>query len=167
MSKTISRLVLNFPGFETTTSVHQIERLIAGGHKTGELWSFDLTPGEISDETEKHKTTTTFLSKGEGWQTETRYVHFSWADIIAKYESVPYPKNLYRHFPGYLAFFTDGTVWKYAKASMRYWGFTIYPLLLMALFAIFAWFASGFVLSYIWPSWIVQLILSILVFLLF
>ena len=165
MTKTIRRLVLNFPGFETTTSVHQIERLTAGGGKTAELWGFELQSGDIEDLPKHCKTVTNFSSSGHDWKTETRYVHFSWADIIAKYESVPYPKNLWKHLPGYLAFFVDGSAIRYRKASIRYWAFTIYPLMLMFLFAIIGWFGAGYLLSFIGGSKIIQAVLALLLFL--
>lgn len=165
MTQTLRRLVLNFPGFETTTSVHQIERLMAGGAKTSALWGFDLKSGEINDKPEEHKTVAQFNSSGSDWQAETRYVHFSWADIIEKYETVPYPKNLLLHLPGYLGFFFDGTARKYRKASLRYWGFTIYPILLLVLFAVIGWFGAGFLLSSFTPNTALQFISALLIFL--
>ena len=143
MPQKLNRLVLNFPGFETTTAVHQIERLTAGGLKTAKLWDFDLKPEEISENPDAHKTVTHFSSSGNDWQSVTRYVHFSWGDIIARYENVPYPQSLISHLPAYLAFFLDGTIRKYRKARIRYWAFTLYPLLLMILFAIVAWYVSS------------------------
>ncbi|MGI9351419.1 MAG: hypothetical protein ACR2O3_07635, partial [Rhizobiaceae bacterium] len=161
----INRLILNFPGFETTTSVHQIERLTAGGMKTANLWGFELDAGKIDENKQSNKTVTNFKSSGNGWTAQTRYVHFSWADIIGKYENTPYPQNLLFNFPKYLSFFFDGSVRKYAKASRRYWGFTIYPLLLMLLFSIISgglmyWLTSGSGVH-----WIFTLIPAILLFL--
>ncbi len=149
MAHHINRLVLNFPGFETTTSTHQIERLTAGSLKTAKLWDFSVERGEIRDNPQSSKTETTFEARGNGWRSSTRYVHLYWGDIIGKYEDKPYPKSLLLHFPKYFSFFLDGTVRKYAKASRRYWGFTIYPLLLMVLFAsisygLMAFFLAGF-----------------------
>jgi len=161
----LKRLVLNFPGFETTTAVHQIERLTAGGHKTAALWEFELSADEIEEDAANYKTVRTFHSHGPDWSAETRYVHFSWADIIAKYENVPYPKNLINHLPGYLAFFFDRTVLKYRKASARYWGFTIYPILLLVLFAVLAWFAAGYALSFFASATVLQFALTIALFL--
>ncbi len=165
MPKPLRRLVLNFPGFETTTSVHQIERLTAGGAKTAALWGFELKSDEINDLPSEHKTVTQFTAAGDDWQTETRYVHFSWADIIAKYESVPYPKNLIKHLPAYLGFFFDGSVSKYRKASKRYWGFTIYPILLVILFALIAWFGACFLSSFLGGSAILRFGIAFIVFL--
>ena len=130
----INRLVLNFPGFETTSAVHQIGRLSAGGQKTAKLWGFTLSARDARSDY-PHKTICEFESQGPGWTASTRYVHFSWTDIISKYEDVPYPKSLLLHLPKYLSFFFDGSAYRYVKNSGRYFGFTVYPLLLMILFA--------------------------------
>ena len=143
----INRLVLNFPGFETTDAVHQIERLSAGGQKTGKLWGFELDAGKISSRSQNHKTAIEFSSKAEKWTTKTNYIQFSWDDIINKYESMPYPQSFFANFPKYLLFFLDGSVRKYAKASKRYWGFTIYPMLMMIVFALVSWFLADFVMG--------------------
>ncbi len=166
MTKTIKRLVLNFPGFEPTSPIRQIGRLSSGGEKTAKLWGFDLEAGEVKEFPDQHKTVTQFKSHSETWQTDTRYVHFNWGDIIEKYESVSFPLNLVRHMPPYLAFFLDGTVFKYMKTSGRYWGFTIYPILLMIIFAILSWFVSGAVASLMGSSFIIQAVIACILFLL-
>lgn len=160
----INRLVLNFPGFETTGSVHQIERLTAGSIKTAGLWNFEVERSNIEENPEEHKTDTRFSSAGNGWTATTRYVHFSWADIISEYEDKPYPKSLLVHFPKYLTFFLDGSVLKYSKASRRYWGFTIYPLLLMIVFGLVSYFGMASLLSGVSSIWII--LASLTVFLL-
>ncbi len=165
MPKPIRRLVLNFPGFEPTTAERQIGRLSSGGEKTASLWGFELKTGQVEHYPDSHKTVMNFHSSASKWASETRYVHYSWGDIIEKYDSVPYPQNLFRHMGRYTSFFTDGTVGKYFRASARYWGFTIYPLLLMLLFALLAWVASGFLISFLGGSWLLQVILAIVVFL--
>jgi len=143
----INRLVLNFPGFETTTAKHQIERLSAGGQKTAELWGFELSQGEIRSAGDSNRSVTEFRSSGKGWTAKTRYVHFSWTDIIEKYENQPFPQSLFQNFSKYFSFFLDKSVRKYQKASVRYWGFTIYPILLMTAFALFSWLGVSWALS--------------------
>lgn len=165
MTNHIERLVLNFPGFETTGSVHQIERLTAGGLKTAKLWGFNMEPDSINENAINHKTSTIFTSSGEGWTAKTRYVHFSWADIIAKYENRPYPLSLILHLPKYLTFFLDGSVNKYAKASRRYWGFTIYPLLLMTLFAAISIGICYWLMVSLVPHWIFLVPIALTIFL--
>ena len=158
------RLILNFPGFEGTSAVHQIERLTAGGHKTGKLWGFDLSRTEILDNSETSKTTSEFLAEAEKWKTQTRFVQFSWSDIISKYEKAAYPKSLITSLPKYLSFFFDGSALKYAKTSGRYFGFTVYPIILMILFALMA-----FGLVSLLPAlhWGIQIIIAFALFLIF
>jgi len=155
----INRLVLNFPGFETTSAQHQLERLNAGGQKTAKLWAFDLSHCEIPNDSDALSTSVDFTSKSENWQTETRYVHFSWADIIGKYEDMPYPKSLFVNFPKYMRFFLDSTVFRYFKHSTRYGSFTIYPILLMIIFALVAWGIVSYIET---PAWL-SIILGIII----
>ena len=150
----IDRLVLNFPGFETTSAVHQLERLSAGGAKTAELWGFELDPGKIPSKDQHHKSVVSFHSQAEKWTAKTRFVHFSWTDIIQKYEDMPYPQSFFANFPKYLSFFLDGSVRKYAKASKRYWGFTIYPMLLMIAFGVFSYFLMNLLMRDLGLHWV-------------
>ena len=127
----LSRLVLNFPGFEATNAAHQIERLTAGSQKTATVWNFQTDRKSLDEQAGEHKAVAEFSNSGKGWKTHTRYVQFEWSDIVDHYEAVPYPFNLVRHLPDYLRFFLDGTVWKYFAASGRYFGFTVYPIIYM------------------------------------
>lgn len=161
----INRLVLNFPGFETTDAVHQIERLSAGGKKTAKLWGFDLDASKIASKGQSHKTSVEYDSSSEKWTAHTDYKHFSWTDIIDKYENMPYPQSFFANFPKYLLFFMDGSVRKYAKASKRYWGFTIYPMLMMIVFAIFSWFLMHYTIGQYGMHWVMTALPAFVLFL--
>ena len=161
----INRLVLNFPGFETTDAVHQIERLSAGGQKTAKLWGFDLDVCKIASKSQNHKTTVEFESGSEKWTAHADYKHFSWTDIIDKYENMSYPQSFFANFPKYLLFFMDGSVRKYAKASKRYWGFAIYPMLMMIVFAIFSWFLMHYTVGQFGLHWVMTAIPAFILFL--
>ncbi len=161
----INRLVLNFPGFETTNATHQIERLSAGGQKTAQLWGFDLEAGKIAAKSQNHKTTIGFKSTSQNWDANTDYIHFSWTDIIDRYENMAYPQSFFANFPKYLLFFLDGSVRKYAKASKRYWGFAIYPMLMMIVFAVFSWFVMEYTIGQYSLHWIITIIPAFVLFL--
>ena len=154
----LTRLVLNFPGFEATDATHQIERLTAGAEKTANVWNFGVERQSLDVEQTDHKAVANFRSNGQTWQTDTRYVQFSWSDIVAKYESVPYPLNLARHIPEYFKFFLDGTVAKYLRVSGRYFGFTIYPLVFM----LFCAAASFGIALAVFDSWFIALITALI-----
>ena len=156
---------MNFPGFEPTGAVQQIERLSAGGQKTAKLWGFNLEAGKISSKSQNHKTTIEFQSNSEKWDAKAKYVHFAWTDIIEKYENMGYPQSFFANFPKYLLFFLDGSVRKYAKASKRYWGFAIYPMLLMILFSIFSWFLMHYTIGQYGLHWVMTLIPAFVLFL--
>ncbi len=150
---TLKRLILNFPGFEPTDAVRQIDRLTHGGEKTASLWDFELERKSVIEEPDQHQAIATFNSTAAEWSTSSRFVQFSWQDIISTYENAPYPQSLFTNLPKYLSFFLDGSVFRYSRASRRYWGFTIYPLLLMICFAAAAWAGAYFSLSYMGLHW--------------
>ncbi len=165
--KKLSRLILNFPGFEPTRAMRQIDRLTYGGHKTAALWEFDLERLDAVEVPEEHKATANFASSGEGWEASVRYVQFSWQDIISRYEDSAYPKSFFENFPKFLSFFWDGSVGRYFKASKRYWGFTIYPLLYLIVAGIAAWFLGSIAATYLSLGWIWSLPIAFLLFFIF
>ncbi|MCG6857788.1 MAG: hypothetical protein LJE67_06950 [Salaquimonas sp.] len=140
-----SRLVFNFPGFEPTPPLGQLDRLRHGAQKSGEVWGFTferLSADAVADE---YHAVSESVTSGPNWQTHTRIVQFSWSDVIENYERESFPRGLFRNFPKFMAFLFDGTVGRYLHASKRYWTFTIFPLLLIALYLVVSgvvvWFA--------------------------
>lgn len=151
-----SRLVLVFPGFEKTTATSQLDRIQYCARKTGELWKFRFERQSVDTPGDTSQVASQSMTFGANWQVATRIVLFSWHDIIEAYEGVPHPAGLFANLPKFLAFFADGTVWRYWQASKRYFAFTIFPVLLLALFALIpgliAWlalspFVSGIALA--------------------
>lgn len=138
-----SRLILNFPGFEPTNTTHQLGRLNYAAQNTGKIWGFNTVQSEPTHNDDKHHSIvthkTTSTSKGANWQTTTRIVQFRWNDIVHEYEKTPFPLGFLKSSLKYLSFFSDGTIFGYFKTSKRYWGFTIFPILLICIFAISAW----------------------------
>ncbi|MFZ1813500.1 MAG: hypothetical protein WBO55_04555 [Rhizobiaceae bacterium] len=142
-----SRLVLNFPGFEQTDSLAQIGRLHYCGDNTGKIWGFTVDGEEPVHKDVTHYTEAQFTAKGQNWHTAMRLVQFRWNDIVHAYERGSFPQAFVKNFVKYMAFIGDGTVRRYRKASWRYWGFTIYPILLAALAAIPVWLGVGYVIG--------------------
>ena len=149
-----SRLVLNFPGFEKTDSEAQLGRLLHGAQQTGKLWHFSIQQTLLNEQGGAHHSVADHETTGGDWATRTRVVQFRWNDIVHVYENAPYPMGFLRDLVKFFAFFADGTVGRYFKASPRYFGFTIFPLLLAILFAALCWFVAGLFTS----SWVVTLI---------
>jgi hypothetical protein len=146
-----SRLVLVFPGFEKTTAQSQLDRIRHCAQKTGEVWKFAFERTSAEAPAGAIHAVSESIATGANWQTQTRVVLLSWNDTIEEYESEPHPNAFLRNMPKFLAFFTDGTVWRYWKASLRYFLFTIFPLLLIAIFlaisAWLSWYIAGLALE--------------------
>jgi hypothetical protein len=151
---TFKRLVLNFPGFEQTSPEAQLDRIRHSAQKTGEIWNFTFERLHVEHDNNANFATCETRSNGWGWQSDARIVQFSWNDIIRDYEKISHPRGIITNFPKFLAFFADGTIWRYWRASKRYWGFTIFPLLLLAIFIAIAWLASyGLATVLFDPGW--------------
>ncbi len=134
-----TRLVLNFPGFEQTDSIAQLGRLRYGAEQTGRIWGFEVGQGDLQNPDDRHHTQADFTASGANWQTAVRLIQFRWNDIVHAYEKDSFPGGFLKNLGKFAAFFTDGTVGKYRRASWRYWGFTIFPLLLAVIFALITW----------------------------
>jgi hypothetical protein len=162
-----SRLVLNFPGFEQTEPESQLDRIRHSAQKTGALWHFAFDRKDVKREAGANHAISESVSSGGDWEVRTRIVQFSWNDIIRAYEAVGHPKGLVLNLPKFLAFFADRTARRYWRASKRYWAFTVFPILLIAVFAIAAWFATGWALAFTglagWPAVSLRLVLSLIV----
>ena len=156
------RLVLNFPGFEPTDSVAQIGRLRYCADHTGKIWGFSVSGEAGHWEEGTHHALAELSADGGNWHTDMRLIQFRWNDIVHAYERDSFPGGFLKNLGKYFAFFFDGTVRRYRKASWRYWGFTIYPLLLALIFfaVVFAalWLATGS----IWISFAVSLVATLL-----
>lgn len=144
-----SRLVLNFPGFEQTEPESQLDRIRHSAEKTGKLWHFSFERKSVERNPGANHAISESVTRGKDWETHTRIVQFSWNDIIHRYEQVAHPRGFFTNFPKFLAFFADGTANRYWRASKRYWAFTIFPLLLIAIFAIASWYLCEWLLSYV------------------
>jgi hypothetical protein len=143
-----TRLVLNFPGFEKTAVGHQLDRIRHGAKKTGELWGYACERLAVEEWPAESCAISRWQSGGQNGAAEIRLVQFDWHDIIDSYENAPHPRAFFANFPKFMAFFADGTVTRYFRHAKRYFGFTIFPLLLIAAFfalslALSLWLASS------------------------
>lgn len=158
-----SRLILNFPGFEPTDSEAQLGRLLHVANKSGECWGFSVEQISLKPATGQHHTIAKYQTKGGNWQTNNHLCQFRWNDIVHAYEKAPFPAGFLRDFWKFLSFLFDGTIIRYFKTSPRYWGFTIYPILLLLIFLFVSWIAIGLLLSaFAFSNVILQLVGALL-----
>lgn len=129
-----SRLVLYFPGFEAHSSRSQLDRLEFSAAKSEKIWDYKYKRLSREGGDGEIFSTSTSRTNGSDWEVDTKCVFFDWSDIATSYLNTPFPKNLVKFFPSFLAFFVDGTNYRYFKTSKRYWAFSITPLLFMLLF---------------------------------
>lgn len=139
-----SRLVLNFPGFENIGTEACLDRLFHCAEKTGDVFKFAVTPTGTSETDGSSHAIREFDTCGEGWEVRSRVVQFDWYDIVESYENQTFPIGFIRNLRKYLVIFHDGTLRRYLNASRLYFIFSIYPILLMFLFALLAAAVANF-----------------------
>lgn len=124
-----SRLVLNFSGFEKSSIENQISNLLRCGRQSGALFEFELKGPDSPPVAESaHDAACSVHAEGDDWHTNTRLVQFGWYDIVSRYDGMKFSGGAISNAAKYLAFFADGTVFRYLKASKLYFFFTIYPM---------------------------------------
>lgn len=135
-SKVHNRLVLNFPGFEKIGTEACLDRLWYCARKTGEIFDFAVTPTDERETKGSCHGEREFVTRSAHWSVRTRVVQFDWYDIVESYENQAYPVGFIRNLRKYLVIFFDGTLRQYLRASRLYFVFSIYPIILILLFAL-------------------------------
>ncbi|MEW7008854.1 hypothetical protein [Lentilitoribacter sp. EG35] len=130
-----SRLVFNFQGFEASAGEKMLGRVVYCAKKTSEVWGISTEQKKQNQHLDEHFVECDLEIIGEKWQVNTRVIQFSFGDIVAPYLDGFIVGNMLKNVPKYLAFFFDGTVFRYFKQSKLYGGFALFPIIMMILFA--------------------------------
>lgn len=163
-----SRLVFNFQGFEAGTGEKLLGRTIYCAAKTSELWGLRtkvnsqehypqdyysecelITDSDVCNDDTSLQTTSLQNTSPQttcqisSWQVNTRVIQFSFADIVAPYLSGFFVWKFLKYLPNLLAFYIDGTVFKYFKQSKLYGAFVLFPVIIMLLFASLAYVVAS------------------------
>lgn len=130
-----SRLVFNFQGFEASNGEKLLGRVIYCAKKTSEVWGFSTEVKSQEHHPKDHFSECNLVNYGDNWRVDTRIIQFSFGDIVAPYLDGFIVSSVLKNLPKFLAFFIDGTVFNYFKQSKLYGFFTLFPLIIMTLFA--------------------------------
>jgi hypothetical protein len=88
--------------------------------------------------------TTTAVTTGNGWQTETEFCQFGTADIFDDYARGSTPRRMLTGFHAFMNILFTGTLWRYLTTSWRFVLFFLWPFLLsLAILAIAVLLASA------------------------
>ena len=147
-----SRLVLYFPGFETLGAQAQIDRRIYCDEKSSNIWNLSYQHNSTSVENGEHCLVSNSSASGDGWNTNTRFVLMDWSDIASSFINSPYPANFAKYIFDFLAFFLDGTTFRYFKTSKRFWLYSIFPLVLILAFIIIGWMIADLIVGLVAPD---------------
>ena len=89
----------------------------------------------------------TIWTSGPDWTVESTYELLPWDDLVRKDAQGSEPLRLLRSAQVYLNLFVTGTLFRYTKANTRYFVFTLFPWLQIALLAVVAWYPASILFS--------------------
>jgi pimeloyl-ACP methyl ester carboxylesterase len=138
-----TRLVFHIGGYEPMPPAEVHARFVRELRRFERTWSATASVSEMTLETDQ--AAWEVITAGPNWRVETRCHLVRWDDLMAELARRP---AWQRVPPGLLAFadfVAGGALWGYARTNWRYALFFLYPYLLMAIFAVVAWFGGAFI----------------------
>ncbi|WP_421725682.1 hypothetical protein [Bauldia sp.] len=104
-------------------------------------------------------------TEGPNWTTDCRYTILRWDALMAPYVDRPWLGRILHGYKALAEFIWTGTMRRYFKTNLRYGLFAIYPLFLLAGFAIIAVAAALIVAALGIPSaWVTAPLVGLIVF---
>ena len=132
------RLVIQFTGYEGLHPKAVRVRHAQALKDFDRLWKAKTKLPPMTEEPDDCGTTTA-VTVGNGWQTETEFCQFGTADIFDDYAARSTPKRMLTGFHAFLNILFTGTLWRYLTTSWRFILFFLWPFLLsLAILAIAA-----------------------------
>src|SRR5690606_31000567 len=123
------RLVIQFTGYEGLHPKAVRVRHAQALKDFDRLWNARTRLPPMVDEPDDCGTTTA-LTTGNGWQTETEFCQFGTADIFDDYAARSTPKRMLTGFHAFLNILFTGTLLRYLTTSWRFVLFFLWPFLL-------------------------------------
>ncbi len=141
------RLFIHAGGFDPVEPDRLDHRLVGGLTRFAALWGIEAHASAPELSPDGRAMRWDVDAQGPNWKTETRYIVLRWDDRIAHYTKIPWWRKVVDGFSALLHFTFNGTIFRYFAANARYGMFVLYPFLLLALFAVLAFFAGRWIAS--------------------
>ena len=138
-----TRLVFHIGGYDPKTPVMMHERFVRELRRFERTW---LATASVSGMTvEPHQVVWKVVTSGPNWEVETQFRHVRWDDVMAEYGRRPVWQRIPLGFLAFADFVVGRALWGYARTSMRYALFFLYPYMMLAVLVALAWFAGAFI----------------------
>ena len=140
------RLVIYVQGYDPRGLAEYYRLFRREYRRTCDLYGLTGKVGRATHDPDRFVTTWDAVTAGEGWQVDTRYMFLRWEDIIRKDFARPAWWKIVQMYLSYVAALAEGTVLRVYRAHWRFGLFTLYPFVLMTIWAAFG-AAVGFLVA--------------------
>jgi hypothetical protein len=127
------RHVFHIPGYDPVSPRSFQDRFIRQLQYFKRTWSVEAAVSEVKPSAEFP--TWRVETSGPNWRVVTAFELLAWDDIIALEARASRLTRLGRAVLSYTDLIVTGTIFRYASANLRYFGFSIQPVLQLVLFA--------------------------------
>jgi hypothetical protein len=138
-----TRLVYHIGGYEPMPPANVHARFVRELRRFERTWSATASVSEMTLETDQ--ATWKIIAAGPNWRVETRCHLVRWDDVMAELGRLAMWQRVPLSLLAFADFVAGGALWGYARTSWRYALFFLCPYLLLATFAVFAWFTGAFI----------------------
>lgn len=129
------RLVIYVQGYDPRGLAEYYRMFRREYRRTCELYGLSGEIGRAENDPERFITTWNVETKGDGWQTATRYLFLRWEDIIRQDFARPAWWKIVKMYRAYFHSLLNGVVMRFTTAHWRFGLFTLYPFVVMTAWA--------------------------------
>jgi hypothetical protein len=130
------RLVIYVQGYDPRGLAEYYRMFRREYRRTCDLYGLRGKIGRAENDPERFITTWDATTSGDDWQVETRYMFLRWEDIIRKDFTRPTWWKIVHMYRTFLLSVFSGAVPRILKAHWRFGLFTLYPPVLMTIWAL-------------------------------
>lgn len=120
------RHVFHIAGYDAIEPVQQHRRFVRHLRIFQNTWNLASTSSDI--DTRHQFARWTVETQGTNWEATTCYELFAWDQIVTNDAKRGNIERLWRAGLTYLNLMATGTLWRYAKANVRYFLFALFPM---------------------------------------
>jgi pimeloyl-ACP methyl ester carboxylesterase len=143
------RHVYHLAGYDPIDCDAQYRRFAHQLHRFKRTWPVQASLSELVRSSEQSRAWWTVQAHADDWQVETVHEVLLWDDIVRADFARPMLPRLGRAAIAYFDFSVTGTLFRYFRANWRFGLFSLFPPVLLALFAAAAWVSAHFAVGFL------------------
>jgi hypothetical protein len=130
------RLVIYVQGYDPRGLAEYYRLFRREYRRTCDLYGLSGSIGRAEHDRERFITTWDFVTSGDGWRVETRYLFLRWEDIIRKDFARPVWWKILHMYRIFTLTILGGVIFRIFRAHWRFGFFAFYPCVLMTLWVL-------------------------------